>query len=284
MALQKTDRCLVVVTDDVFALPATVALRSARRNCDASRTKAVVIDCGISKEGQARMRQAWPGVTLKELDPAHVAPFATDRAAAAMARLALEHYVELEQGRVLYLDSDVLVRSSLEPLFRADLRGFLLGAVPATGRPIMGLDPYDEEVAWQGTEYAAGGAAPGGIVFNSGVLLIDIAAWRDADLLRRSQVLGSRFPVADQRLLNAMLSRDWYPLSSTWNSKEPGATIYHFAANPRPWEASYYRNPIWLEYLSEADAIGWAISRPRLLPLRVKIRSLASKLRHMLAA
>lgn len=279
-ALKKPDRCVVLATDDAYALPAAVALSTAYANCDHDRTEAIVIDCGISAALLERIRHAWPGVQFRALDSAHVSPFTTDFPPAGMARLALDRYIDLAEGRVLYLDSDVLVRSSIEPLFDSDLNGFLLGAVPAVGRPIMGLDPYEPTLSWHETEYAAGGATPGGVVFNSGVLLIDIAAWRSAEILGRSQDLGSRFPVADQRILNGLLARDWYPLPQTWNSKDPEAAIYHFAGARRPWQRSYYRNPIWLEYLSAAEDLGWRIERPRMLGMQVGLRSAVAKARH----
>ena len=81
---------------------------------------------------------------------------------AAYARIFIPQVLQSE-GKVLYIDGDTLVNGSLEELFTIDLRGmpFALGVdcVPCSYRRVINLpkpSPY----------------------FNSGVMLIDIDAWR----------------------------------------------------------------------------------------------------------
>lgn len=267
---------ILVATDDRFARPAGVTLRSAYDNCRNTELGAVVLDCGLSEDSRSFLKSAWSGeLDFRVFDPEPFKGFAVKGARAALARLGLEHYLEEKRARVLYLDSDVLVRGSLDPLLDVDLQGFTLGAVAILARATLGQSPKP----WSQAVYVAGGAAPGGMNFNSGVLLIDLDRWKQRSVMQRASELGKRYPAADQALLNSLLSRDWLPLPAKWNTKAPDAVIYHFASEPRPWQRNYYRNPIWLEYLRVADSLGWHIDRPSFLRTRIAARSIASRAR-----
>ena len=87
----------------------------------------------------------------------------------ALARLFLP---TIAQGRLLYLDGDALVRSSLTPLFTLDMQGCLLGVV---------RDQYVLRQAQRGKADLAYfqtvmGDRPATKYFNSGVLLMDLDA------------------------------------------------------------------------------------------------------------
>jgi lipopolysaccharide biosynthesis glycosyltransferase len=90
---------------------------------------------------------------------------------------------------------------------------------------------------------------PAAPYFNSGVLLIDVAAFNDADLLGRCLALAAANPGRmqghDQNLLNGVLHGDWAELAPTWNwqytrasmlfeAMEP-ANIVHFIGAKKPW-------------------------------------------------
>lgn len=273
-------RTIVVAADERFARPAAVVLRSAFDHCRHDRVRALVVDCGLTPADREMLGAAWPlDLELRSLEPERFRSFKTDRARAALARLALEHHLPRQRGRVLYLDSDVLVRGPLDPLFEAELHGCTLGAVPALARITVG---ESSRGGWSDSEYAAGGAAPGAMIFNSGVLLIDLERWHDQRVFDRAAALASRFAVSDQRILNSLLSREWFPLDRKWNDKAPGAAIYHFASDPRPWQRGYYRNPVWLEYLRVAESLEWHIDRPAFLRTRVALRQAAAGIRNRL--
>ena len=84
-------------------------------------------------------------------------------------RLLCPKYLPETLNRVLYLDCDILVRSSLEELYSTQLDGKPLAAVEDVLSPNIGML---ENLGMTGTSK----------YFNSGVLLIDLAAWRKSEL------------------------------------------------------------------------------------------------------
>ena len=80
------------------------------------------------------------------------------------ARLFLEEIIEEEEERILYLDCDLIINNSIEELWNMNLEG-KIGAVLADAfsslyRANIGLEPND-------------------LMFNSGVMLIDMKKWRE---------------------------------------------------------------------------------------------------------
>lgn len=107
--------------------------------------------------------------------------------------------------RALYLDSDVLVRGDLRPLWETDLQGKMVGAVTDVGYPLghenMARQPY----------------------FNAGVLLMDLAKIRGS--IDGAKGLASKMREAkfrDQDFLNTQFANEWIPLPLQWNAQGLG--------------------------------------------------------------
>jgi lipopolysaccharide biosynthesis glycosyltransferase len=122
-------------------------------------------------------------------------------------RLALPELLPTTQ-RVLYLDCDVIVLASLEPLWELDLGGRAIGAVTNVFPPDLLHRPVDL------------GLAPGDY-FNSGVLLMDLDTWRAEDwaarVLARARSDAQRIVFPDQDALNLEMHRSRLPLHPRWN-------------------------------------------------------------------
>src|SRR5690606_13107876 len=115
--------------------------------------------------------------------------------------------------RVLYLDCDTLVRAPIEELIERDLAGHSIAAVRDTrgahitsGRDLRNnqdlfdvADPY----------------------FNAGVVLIDVARWRAANIVDRLEEALTGGVMArihyDQDFLNLVFKNDWLRLDPRWN-------------------------------------------------------------------
>lgn len=147
------------------------------------------------------------------------------------------------RSRVLYLDPDTVVTGSLEPLWRTDLEGKAVGAVPIPNS----IRPSQH------------GMPPGSLFFNSGVLLMDLDAWQERGYCERCLDFLQRHPEraidADQDILNLCLADDWLPLDYTWNAINPffrpshdlglsqrtikrvrsEARIIHYNGGSKPW-------------------------------------------------
>lgn len=113
--------------------------------------------------------------------------------------------------RVLYLDCDVLVLSSLRPLWCTDLGSASLGAVANVVAPSV-----RSHVANLGIRY------PGGF-FNSGVLLFQLDRMRrdrSADeLIRFAMDHADELIWPDQDALNVVFKDRWYELHPKWNAQ-----------------------------------------------------------------
>ncbi|MBP2622964.1 SP_1767 family glycosyltransferase [Streptococcus oricebi] len=165
------------------------------------------------------------------------------------ARYLIPTYIK--EKRVLYLDSDLLVRGELDSLFNLDLKGRLIGAVRDAN----------------------------GTGFNAGVLLIDNEAWKRQDLGRRLMAATQKVMLdleagkladfnGDQTVLNQVLAQDWLELDKTYNlqvghdlvafysgwqqqfeeEKEP--LIIHYTTYRKPWNSltAYRYRKLWWIY------------------------------------
>lgn len=153
------------------------------------------------------------------------------------SKLFLPQYVE--EDRVLYLDVDIVVSIDIAELYAEDLGGCVLGA-SGIGTVESSLDTV---------AFGELGLAQGEAYFNSGMLLIDVAAWKRDHVTERCVELAnryqSRFASHDQSVLNfafhkrfkALADRyNWelYPISKPLPTYPPA--IYHFVGSPKPWD------------------------------------------------
>ena len=123
---------------------------------------------------------------------------AADRGSTAQfARIFISRHIDASIDRVLYMDGDIVARKSIRELWNLDLKGrtiaALMDAFSRAYRYNIGLEPDD-------------------IMFNSGVMLIDMKRWREKHVEERIlDFVRSRHGAVekgDQGALTAVLSRD----------------------------------------------------------------------------
>jgi len=116
--------------------------------------------------------------------------------------------------RLIYLDGDLLVRSSLRELWDVSLVGKPLGAV---------LDPL---VPWVSCSLGPPAWIELGLprempYFNGGVMVIDAQEWMRRELTQRCVAQLERFPSTlrfyDQDALNLVVAGDWTSIDMRWN-------------------------------------------------------------------
>lgn len=125
---------------------------------------------------------------------------------AANCRLLFETFIREDVDRLLYLDCDTLVVSSLTELPRVDMNGKAVGVV----RDSL-TDEYKTLIGfYENDDY-----------FNSGVLLIDVERWREQNitglLFDYAKNVRSAFCNPDQDLLNIVLRDKKYILPPEYN-------------------------------------------------------------------
>ncbi len=213
----------------------------------AAGTRVVVLAVGLSPVEEATIRahadRFGLRVELMPFDPGWVAdtPLRSPHLSrAAYARLFLPELLP-EQKRVLWLDADTIVLSDLRPLWEVDLGGRLIAAVP------------DDFIL--GHELAATGCRPGDYV-NSGVMVMDLEAWRRSGAARRALAMlaDPTHNAEDQSIINGILRGEIHRLGRCWNFhvnrfheyprhlRPRAPAIVHFCGQAKPWrEATPFR-------------------------------------------
>ncbi|WDR07125.1 glycosyltransferase family 8 protein [Devosia rhodophyticola] len=154
------------------------------------------------------------------------------------ARLLLDRLIDPSIERVVYLDCDVLVRAPIEQLYDVDLGDCAIGAVRDT---MGGFITGGRDLAHNGEIFDI--ADP---YFNSGVIVIDIAKWREADIGSRIDGLladGTMDKLYfDQDILNLIFVNKWQQLPARWNTIDArGAhegmdvALLHYTGPSKPW-------------------------------------------------
>lgn len=165
---------------------------------------------------------------------------------AAFGRLWLQEYLP-EVARVVYLDTDTLIKGDLSPLFARALLHPL-----AASMDVISIGRMYGYFAPKVVEHLP--ADP--IIFNSGVLVLDLARWRaeniSASLAKwADELVGATS--SDQLMLNLefqarrggfdVLPREWntFRVSKTgwpdqgWCSEPSQAKLLHWTDQPKPW-------------------------------------------------
>ena len=144
---------------------------------------------------------------------------------AQFARIFLSRHLPEETERVLYLDCDTILRRSVRELWNLDLQGHTVGALldafSRFYRRDIGLSPRD-------------------VMFNSGVMLVDLKRWRALTVEERILAfIRSRqgfVEKGDQGALNAVLSHDCLCIDPKFNAV---TIFYDFSYR----EMMFYRKP-----------------------------------------
>lgn len=158
------------------------------------------------------------------------------------SRLFLSELLPLEISRAIYLDCDVICVGSLRELWNVGETAALLAAV----RDVW-IDKRQEHKASLGMPAES-------TYYNSGVLLINIEAWRRNKVWGRLLDFLSQREIrnyGDQDIINEVLWREIVELPRRWNvgvtSPTPGdalaqveaAANIHFWGGVKPWHFGY---------------------------------------------
>lgn len=170
----------------------------------------------------------------------------------------LPEFLPSNLDKVLYLDPDMIVSSDIQPLWDVDLGDNLLAAVPVA-------PPYlHEMIVTEGQSY-----------FNGGVLLINLAQWREENTTQEAFDAVVRLEQyilrgVNQDVLNVITRGRWEKLPLFWNkcpeyylgkstsiysqedleqAKDPRGII-HFTGPIKPWHyaCSHPKRNLYVRY------------------------------------
>ena len=208
---------IVYASDNRFADILGVSLVSLYENSkDMKDIFVYILDSGISAENKEKVlstAHTYGRTSLEFIEATDITKklqidVSVDRGSLSQyARLFVSSTLPDNLERVLYLDCDVLINKSIRELWNLDLHdktvGALMDAFSRYYRRNIDLEPD-------------------AIMFNSGVMLIDLVRWKrnkiEEKLLEFIVKKNGQIQQGDQGVLNAILSHDTYCFEPRFNS------------------------------------------------------------------
>jgi lipopolysaccharide biosynthesis glycosyltransferase len=272
--------------DAGYLQPLTVAIVSVLANArDPSRLRFWLVTKSLTDEAVSSLRAvvAENGAQLETRKPMTDTgigemPLGEHFTEATYYRLLLAKLLPATVSRLIYLDSDVIVRHPIEDLWAIDLENFSTAAVfNPRALNCEGLGLRDEK------DY-----------FNAGVLLMDLDRWRHERIHERALTFAAEFPgplpCADQDALNHVIAGAWKRLDLRWNQQSKffqhsctylrvpwlalwrartSPYIVHYSTSEKPWQSNNQHpwRELYFEQLDRTTFRGW---RPP--PLRAEAR------------
>jgi lipopolysaccharide biosynthesis glycosyltransferase len=224
---------VAIYTDSNYSVPATVMVRSLLENARAGiRIRLFVLAVEIPEQVKRAMASSWPAQRLEvhwvDVDIrayenifAHIGYLSK----AAYVRLLLDRCLPPQLERVITLDCDGVMLGDIGELWQREHGAHCIMAVrdPCVSRLRDDLSdfvqalPDDKSSAY----------------FNSGLMVVDLKAWREREISSRCLALAGRNAgrslYADQSFLNVVLRDAWEPLPLRWN-----CNLRHLAIHAYP--------------------------------------------------
>jgi lipopolysaccharide biosynthesis glycosyltransferase len=276
---------VLYAVDDGYTIPLSASVRSLVDNAKCvERLEIVVLTSGMSEASRERLFASWrdrvKSVTFIPVDTAPFhnlptsSPLMSHPSEATYARFLAPDLLPATWDRVVYLDADTISTCSLEPLWTTDLRGAAVAAVQDPVVPYVssrfGLPGWRQAGLEAGTRY-----------FNSGVMLVNLEAWRREQIAERSlaylQENRDRIVAFEQEALNFCVRGRFVQLDPVWNVMHnywsnpvhrvgkysrilERARIHHFAGAEKPWSPGNreaFGARLFFDYLDRTRWQGW---------------------------
>lgn len=207
---------VVYAADDGFASIMGVSLVSLlENNQDLDGLHVTIFDSGISSDNKNKIEEVFRKYNremprwIKPIDLEKKIGLTLDIARGSLAvysRLFLSDYFDSKVKKILYIDSDTIVVSSIKDLLETDLQGNVIGATKDAFskfyRKNIEIGPYDAMI-------------------NAGIFLVDLDKWKDERV--EEQVLDyivkkkGKVQLNDQGVLNHVLDGKIYFLNPKYN-------------------------------------------------------------------
>lgn len=270
---------IVFSSDDNYAQHTAVAMASILLNTsNSAKIRFFIIDDGITDDKKSKIKGTAESlqstvefitVKNKQLMQGFVSG---EISRACYFRIDIPNILPAEVTKVIYLDCDLLLYDDIQILWNTDIGDYPLAAVCDYG--IMASKRLRRQKAkCIGLPYKAD-------YFNSGVLIMNLDAWRKADYSGKviEIVQKNKFPNHDQDALNKVFMNNWYVLPLRWNVIPPvfnlfmkilksellrknaveakkNPAIFHYAGGYKAWEYKLYQgfNDQYYKYLAYTD-------------------------------
>jgi len=224
---------IVFASDNNFVRYLGTAILSLSTNkLPETRVSITVLDDGISEENREKLRQcvARENVSLNfiKIEALHLGdiqlPINKRWTRTIYARLLIPNTIAYK--KYIYLDCDMLIQSDLKKLFDIDLEGAPVGAV----RDACGEENEKKLLKYHHISINN--------YFNSGLLLVDVDAWKREKIGERAIEFLKKYPflAPDQDALNCACAGNWKVLDENFNDhsneENKDAVIIHYVQKP----------------------------------------------------
>ncbi len=304
VSTSSADPFILCAADENYVRPLAVTLHSAAASLPRGRhLQVLLLDGGISESSWQGLKESLIDLPITihvirpDLDSVRDLGISHHITHTAYLRLLAARLLPDSIDKVIYLDSDVLVRRDLTELWEYDVQGqYCLAAVdiacpfvdarqadPCFRKSIPYLAAISPIRNWR--ELGLDGSAP---YFNSGVMVINLKRWREErienrllDCLRKN----SKYVWCwDQYALNVVFAGQWKLLPAKWNqgvhvfeypdeSHSPiekseflgmrdDPALVHFTTEFKPWEYRPY-HPLREQFFKRLDQTAWNGWRPQ---------------------
>ncbi len=316
LSSQRLDEPIVLcAADDHYVRPLAVTLYSAARSLrNGSRLQVVVMDGGISAANWQGLRETLLDlpITVYRLQPDHqeLSDLVTSHhiTHTAYFRLLAARLIPDSIERVIYLDSDVLVRGDLTELWSCSPGDNYCLAVPDIACPFVDArrcDPqFRKSIPWLAAlnpipNWRQLGLDGQSAYFNSGVMVINLKRWREEKIEQRLLNClreNAKFVWCwDQYALNVVFHQQWQPLPMHWNQgahlfeypdensipintqefrrMQDRPSLIHFTTEFKPWHANRFMpsNHPWRQaWFETLDQTAWRGWRPTPSPFSIQ--------------
>jgi len=196
---------------------------------------------------------------------------------ATYAKFLIPKYLPQSKDRILYLDVDLLVRRNPEFLFDREFHYGLAAVVETQSNGSALFNTSDESY------------------FNAGVLMMDLAYWRENDIFEKfieKLKIHGNLPLQDQDYLNLIFRHKWdiLPMTANLFAESPitqphlsglvDPMIVHFNGPLKPWNThsnkKFYRE--WQEFAHGTGLWGEPFRKAK---IRTAVRSTVHLIREM---
>lgn len=244
---------LVMVCDNHLAVMLAVLLKSIERTYEGNDIIDIyIVNDGLYKRNVKKINQTvssdkikihWK--TMKEAVPNDI-QLPKDRSTlpiCAYIRVCAPYFLPREIKKAIYLDVDMVLMKDICHLWNIDIGNYVIGAA---------VDRADKvSTPWGGIpNYEALGIPAESNYFNSGLLIMNLEAWRamGATQLVINAIRDNYEFVtfSDQYGLNVVFANNWFQLDSNWNrypqNSYENPFLIHFTGM-KPIFKSYNFNP-----------------------------------------
>jgi len=251
---------VLMAVDEQYAEPLMVTVASLLTNLrPGASLDLYVMSSGLMSGTRSRVEGAWDArvrlhwVSLDNRQLESLRGYGYTSSPAANFRLVAGSSLPDHLSKVIYLDADLLIRRDIVELWEQDMRDNIVLAVQ---------DSYIQRLPDRCLPEGVQGGA-GRPYFNSGVMVVDLDAWRVSHIEQRclaaARLLQHRTKCLDQDALNACLVGRWGLLTPVWNKQffldlfpdwrsspyeeeefqeaRSDPAVIHFCSRTKPWHS-----------------------------------------------